>query len=493
MSRTSRSVSSAFRARSRLGSSACSAGGRSASNSDWIIAAPCSASGRARTSRIHAGCSAGAISQATKMYARHTSTAPRSSPNRKPNERSTALSALPCTCRDTARVSSERISSVTVKMTPPAATSASSGSEMNRWAIGRAYGRPKTTARAAPTQAVIDNTSWTKPRAKARTAETSRTPTIARSATVNGNSGTTGPPLAGRGGRRLTQQRQEIADMADLDQPRVRWGTRASPRRHDRGAEPQLRRLLEPRVGARHGAHLAGEADLAEYHRLGRQRPGERGGGQRRGDRQAGRRLADPPPAGDVEKHVGGAERHAAARFEDRQDHRQPGAVPADHGAPRRGERGGSDQRLDLDQHRPGSLDAGEHRRAGDLALALGEEQRRRVRHLVEPAIGHREDADLVGRTEAVLHRPQDAELVAAFAFEIEHRIDHVFEHLGPRDDAVLGDVPDEQQNEPVPLGQPDQRLRRRAHLSDRPRRRVQLAYEQRLDGIDDDDVRSAR
>ena len=45
------------------------------------------------------------------------------------------------------------------------------------------------------------------------------------------------------------------------------------------------------------------------------------------------------------------------------------------------------------------------------------------------PRVGHLEDADLVGRAEAVLDRAQDAELVAALALEIEHRIDHVLEH----------------------------------------------------------------
>ena len=42
----------------------------------------------------------------------------------------------------------------------------------------------------------------------------------------------------------------------------------------------------------------------------------------------------------------------------------------------------------------------------------------RGVRHLGQPAAGHLEDADLIRRAEAVLDRAQDAELVAALAFE---------------------------------------------------------------------------
>ena len=62
----------------------------------------------------------------------------------------------------------------------------------------------------------------------------------------------------------------------------------------------------------------------------------------------------------------------------------------------------------------------------------------------VSPLPGHLEDADLVGRAEAVLHRAQDAELMAALAFEIEHRIDQMLDRLGPGDLAVLGDVADQ-------------------------------------------------
>jgi hypothetical protein len=63
---------------------------------------------------------------------------------------------------------------------------------------------------------------------------------------------------------------------------------------------------------------------------------------------------------------------------------------------------------------------------------------------LGQPAAGHLEDADLVGGAEAVLDRAQDAELVAALAFEIKDGIDHVFDHAGAGDLAVLGDMADQ-------------------------------------------------
>ena len=57
---------------------------------------------------------------------------------------------------------------------------------------------------------------------------------------------------------------------------------------------------------------------------------------------------------------------------------------------------------------------------------------------------GQLEDADFIGRTEAVFHRAQDAELMRAFAFEGQHGIDHMFDDTGAGDLSVFGDVADE-------------------------------------------------
>ena len=108
------------------------------------------------------------------------------------------------------------------------------------------------------------------------------------------------------------------------------------------------------------------------------------------------------------------------------------------------------------------AFDAGEHGGAGRAEVALGEEQLGRVGDLAQAAAGHLEHADLVGRTEAVLHRAQDAELVRAFAFEREHRVDHVLDHARAGDLAVLGDVADQDDGGAGALGEADQHLRAR-------------------------------
>ena len=110
---------------------------------------------------------------------------------------------------------------------------------------------------------------------------------------------------------------------------------------------------------------------------------------------------------------------------------------------------------------RPRALDAGKHRGAGLAEIALGQEQLGRVGDLAQARAGHLEHADLVGRAEAVLHRAQDAELVRAFALERQHRVDHVLDHAGAGDLAVLGDVADQDDGGAGFLGEADERLRR--------------------------------
>src|ERR1700724_600150 len=61
---------------------------------------------------------------------------------------------------------------------------------------------------------------------------------------------------------------------------------------------------------------------------------------------------------------------------------------------------------------------------------------------LGEPAPGHFEDADLVGRTETVFYGAEDTEVPAALAFEGNDRIDHMFDDAGTGTLAVLCDMP---------------------------------------------------
>ena len=102
----------------------------------------------------------------------------------------------------------------------------------------------------------------------------------------------------------------------------------------------------------------------------------------------------------------------------------------------------------------------------------------------------HLEYADLVGRSEAVLHRAQDAKLVTTLPFEIEYGVDHVLDHLGSRDLAVLGDVTDQHQRRAALLGVADERGGAAAKLRDRARRGIDAFRPERLHRIDHDEGR---
>ena len=237
----------------------------------------------------------------------------------------------------------------------------------------------------------------------------------------------------------------------------------------------------------RHRPYLARQRDLAQHHRLGRDRALGQRRDQRRRHRQVRRRIGQLVAARDVQIDLGLGETHARAGFQHRQQHRQPPAVPPNRRAPRGSTaRQSHDQRLDLDQYRPRALERGEDGGAADRVVAPGEEQGARVGHLRQARAVHREHADLVGPAEAILDCPQDAILVAALAFKAQHRIDHMLKDARPGDRPVLGDVANQDQHAAIFLGVANELLRRCADLADRAGRPLDKVRMHGLDAVDD-------
>ena len=75
---------------------------------------------------------------------------------------------------------------------------------------------------------------------------------------------------------------------------------------------------------------------------------------------------------------------------------------------------------------------------------------------------------------------------MAAFAFEIKHRIDHVLEHPRASDDAFLRHMADQDQHKAAPFGEAYQLLRGPAHLAHRTGGAIQGVEIHGLDRIDD-------
>ena len=149
-----------------------------------------------------------------------------------------------------------------------------------------------------------------------------------------------------------------------------------------------------------------------------------------------------------------------------REDEGQPVAIDSGRRAAGRHDLGRRDQRLNLDQQRPGPLHRAEHHRSGRRPR-LADEAGGGVDDLDEAALPHLEDADLAGRAEAVLERAQGPEGPLPLALEVQDAVDQVLERPRPGERPLLGHVPDQDQGDVEPLGGLEQRRGRLPHGAD--------------------------
>ena len=211
-------------------------------------------------------------------------------------------------------------------------------------------------------------------------------------------------------------------------------------------AQAELRRLLGR--GGRGGrrAQLAGQPDLAEAGQRGASvaagdAPGRAGDRQR--DGEVGPRLVDAHAADDVDEDVAvptptPAWRPSTASTSARRLRSMPLHT----------RRGGTSSLCETSawtstsSGREPSIAA---RTTCPAPGGLADEARAGVEDLDEPALAHLEDADLVGRAEAVLQRAQRAVGALALALELQDAVDEVLEHARAGQRALLGHVADEQ------------------------------------------------
>ena len=208
-------------------------------------------------------------------------------------------------------------------------------------------------------------------------------------------------------------------------------------------------------------------------------------------DREVGGRLGDAHPADRIDEHVLVVGLDAGMPVQHRQQQRQAGCVQADGEPPRLRRVRRIDQRLDLDEHRTTAFLRHQHAGARHRLRMLRQEQRGRVADDAQAAVGHCEDPQLVDRAEAVLDGAHEAEGGMVVALEVEHGVDHVLQHAWPGERAFLGDVADHDHGDALLLGHAGQLGRAIAHLCHRPRRRLQLLGEHRLDRVDNHHRRS--
>ena len=118
-----------------------------------------------------------------------------------------------------------------------------------------------------------------------------------------------------------------------------------------------VRRLGEATLGLGHRADLAAESDLAEEHRIARERAVVDARRERRRDGEVAGRLLQPHAADDVQEDVELREREPGALVEHREQQREASPVEAGGDALRRAEAGFRGERLHLDEHRARALE----------------------------------------------------------------------------------------------------------------------------------------
>ena len=266
-------------------------------------------------------------------------------------------------------------------------------------------------------------------------------------------------------------------------------GRRRHGGRHERPREPGPVGLGQAAIRARDGAHLAGQAQLAEDDDIGWQ--GGVGDDRRhgQGDGQVGRRLGDGDAAHGGGEHLRrGRDLDRGAAGQDGQEEVGPRRVDAQGLWTRRARAApgaGAEQRLHLDQQRPAALQDGHDHAAGDAGHAVAEQQRAGVGHGTQAVVAHLEDADLPGRPEAVLDRRQHPQGMVAVTVEGEHGVDQVLHGPGPGQVAVLGHVADQEERHTGRLGHAGQALDAGAHLGQAAGGLAQLGVRDGLQRVD--------
>ena len=150
---------------------------------------------------------------------------------------------------------------------------------------------------------------------------------------------------------------------------------------------------------------------------------------ERRRDRPPARRAE---PTGDIEIDVVGADCDAAARLE----HATPWPIRWNPSLPPhagcvRGQEGDTSAWISVSTGRVPSIPR--NTQVPETWPRRSPRTAPRGWRLLTGRVGHLEHADLLVGPKRCLHRAQDAEVGARAPLEIEHRVDHVLEHAGPR------------------------------------------------------------
>ena len=153
-------------------------------------------------------------------------------------------------------------------------------------------------------------------------------------------------------------------------------------------------------------------------------------GNHRADDTQVDGRLSQAHSSRQVHIGVAAAKLHACLFLKHGQQQVHSVVINAHGSPPWHIKAGRGNQRLNLDEQRPGALHGADHHRAGRVQRPAVQHNLRRIGHLAEPFLFHLEYSDLVGGTKPVFDAPEDAVHSVLLAFKIQHSIHHVLQGL---------------------------------------------------------------
>ena len=142
-------------------------------------------------------------------------------------------------------------------------------------------------------------------------------------------------------------------------------------------------------------------------------------------------------------------------------------------------------QCLNFHQQRPRAFLRDQHARAGHIIAIARQKNRRWVGHTFQSLLGHRKHTQLIGRAEAVFHRPYHAVIGMLVALEIKHRVHHMLEHARAGNRTIFGNMPHQNHRNAHLLGHARELRRTFAHLRHRARRGRDLVGIHGLNRID--------
>ena len=123
--------------------------------------------------------------------------------------------------------------------------------------------------------------------------------------------------------------------------------------------------------------------------------------------------------------------------------------------------------------------------------MVFRQQKFRRIAHLSETSLLHLINSQFRSTSEAILDATKDAIHIMLVTLKLNDGIDNMFQYLRTRQGSFLIDMSDKDDRDATRLGKSQQGCRTLPHLRHATRTAIHVLGGNRLNGVDDHDVRS--